>query len=70
MTKIDNKHINTIKRVVSAGYSDEKTILSLSAKQMVGFSKSLSEVNDVIELQDAIKENKLLDYIIKKENQY
>ncbi len=68
--KIDNKHINTIKRVVSAGYSDEKTILSLSAKQMVSFSKSLSEINDVIELQDAIKENKLLDYIIKKENQY
>lgn len=68
--KIDNKHINTIKRVVSAGYSDEKTILSLSAKQMVNFSKSLSEINDVIELQDAIKENKLLDYIIKKENQY
>ena len=58
--KIDNKHINTIKRVVSAGYSDEKTILSLSAKQMVSFSKSLSEIN----------ENKLLDYIIKKENQY
>lgn len=68
--KIDNKHINTIKRVVSAGYSDEKAILSLSAKQMVSFSKSLSEVNDVIELQDAIKDNKLLDYIIKKENQY
>lgn len=68
--KIDNKHINTIKRVVSAGYSDEKTILSLSAKQMVSFSKSLSEVNDIIELQDAIKDNKLLDYIIKKENQY
>ncbi len=68
--KIDNKHINTIKRVVSAGYTDEKTILSLSAKQMVSFSKSLSEINDVVELQDAIKENKLLDYIIKKENQY
>ena len=68
--KIDNKHINTIKRVVSAGYSDEKTILSLSAKQMVSFSKSLSEINDVIELQDAIKENRLLDYVIKKENQY
>lgn len=67
--KIDAKHINTIKRVLAAGYADEKTIISLSAKQILKISKSLNEATEIIELQDAIKNNQLLGYIIQKENQ-
>ncbi len=66
--KIDNKHINTIKRVFAAGYADEKTIVSLTAKQIVEFSATLADVSAVIEFQEAIKNNKLLSYILKEES--
>lgn len=66
--KLNTKNVNTIKRVAAAGYADEKSITALTAKQMVTFSKSLSDINSVVELQDAIKENRLLAYLIKQDS--
>lgn len=65
--RIDTKHINTIKRVVSAGYTDEKSIAAISISEAAKISKTLPEVKDVAELQSAIEEHRLLEYIIMKE---
>lgn len=67
--KIDNRHINTIKRVFAAGYGDEKAIASLSTKQILDISGSLAEVSAVVEFQEAIKNGKLLSYILKEGSQ-
>lgn len=67
--KLDNKHINTIKRVFAAGYSDEKSIASLTTKQILSFSGSLADISAVVEFQEAVKNNTLLSYIKKEESQ-
>lgn len=65
--KIDAQHLNTIKRLVDAGYADEKAITALSTKQVIDICRSLQEVKAVVALQEAITQNRLLSYLIKKE---
>lgn len=65
--KIDAQHLNTIKRLVDAGYTDEKAITALSTKQVIDICRSLQEVKAVVALQEAITQNCLLSYLIKKE---
>lgn len=65
--KIDAQRLNTIKRLAEAGYADEKAITALSAKDLIDICRSLSEIKSAVELQDAIKSNQLLSYLVKKE---
>lgn len=66
--QINSQHLNTIKRLMAAGISDEKQIAALTAKEIVNMSKSLAEVKAVVDLQEAIAKNQLLSYLIKKES--
>lgn len=66
--QINSQHLNTIKRLVAAGFSDKKQIAALTAKEIIDMSKSLAEVKAVVDLQEAIAKNQLLSYLIKKES--
>jgi uncharacterized protein YoaH (UPF0181 family) len=66
--QINSQHLNTIKRLMAAGISDEKQIAALTAKEIIDLSKSLAEVKAVVDLQEAIAKNQLLSYLIKKES--
>ena len=65
--KIDAQRLNTIKRLMDAGYADEKAIIAMSTKKVIDICRSLQEVKAVVALQEAITQNRLLSYLIKKE---
>ncbi len=64
---INNRNLSILRKVVEAGYVDEKTISGLSAEDMVGFCKDLRDIKAVIELQKAIKSGAIIAFLTSKE---
>ena len=59
----NKNRMNVLKKVLDAGYSTNKQITDLTAENMIKFCKTITEVADVLELQKAVKENKLISYL-------
>lgn len=59
----NKNHMNVLKKVLDAGCSSNKEITDLTAEDMITFCKTITEVADVLELQKAVKENKLISYL-------
>lgn len=66
---MDMKRLNTLKRVLAQGYTEEKRIVALNAEDMAKFCKSIPEILAIVELQKAISTNSLISYLAGKEIQ-
>lgn len=64
--QINSQHLNTIKRLMAAGISDEKQIAALTAKEIIDLSKSLAEVKAVVDLQEAIAKTNCCPISLKR----
>lgn len=60
---INNKRLNTLKKLIDMGYTSPKDIISLTAEDLVAFCRSIEELTNIIELQKALKDNKLVQYL-------
>lgn len=60
---MDNNRLRILKKVLDTGCTSEKEIIALSTKDMIQFCKSITEVSDVLELQDAVKANRLIAFL-------
>lgn len=65
--KMNNRNLNILRKVVDAGYTDEKSILALTAEGMVDFCRDLREMKAIIELQKAIKSNTIIAFLTSQE---
>ncbi len=65
--KINNRNLTILRKVVEAGFTDEKSISALTAENMVSFCKDLRDMKTVIELQKAIKTNTIIAFLTTKE---
>lgn len=65
--KINARSLTVLRKVVEAGYADEKAIANLTAEKMVDFCKDLRDMKAVIELQKAVKSNAILAFLTKQE---
>ena len=59
----NKNRMNVLKKVLDAGYATNKQITDLTAENMIKFCKTITEDADVLELQKAVKENKLISYL-------
>lgn len=48
--KMNNRNLNILRKIIEAGYTDEKTISALTAEDMVDFCRDLREMKGIIEL--------------------
>lgn len=64
---MNQKRMNVLKKVIDNGYTDEKTIANITAEQMTKFCRSIDEISTVIELQKAIKANRIISYLAGKD---
>ncbi len=65
--KINNRNLAILRKVIEAGFIDEKSISALTAENMVSFCKDLRDMKAVIELQKAIKTNAIIAFLTTKE---
>ena len=65
--KMNNRNLNILRKIIGAGYTDEKTISTLTAEDMVEFCKDLREMKGIIELQKAVKANTLIAFLSQEE---
>lgn len=61
--KVDKKRLNLLVKVVESGRTDEKAITSISSREMTDICKDMNEMRDLLDLQDAVKANKLIQYL-------
>ena len=64
---MNNRNLNILRKIIEAGYTDEKTISTLSAEDMVDFCRDLREMKGIIELQKAVKANTLIAFLTSQE---
>ena len=65
--KINNRNLNILRKIIEAGYTDEKTISTRTAEDMVDFCRDLREMKGIIELQKAVKANTLIAFLTSQE---
>lgn len=65
--KMNNRNLNILRKIIEAGYTDEKTISTLTAEDMVDFCRDLREMKGIIELQKAAKANTLIAFLTSQE---
>lgn len=65
--KMNNRNLNILRKIIEAGYTDEKTISTLTAEDMVDFCRDLREMKGIIELQKAVKANTLIAFLTSQE---
>lgn len=61
--KVDKKRLNLLVKVIESGRTDEKAITSISSREMTDICKDMNEMRDLLDLQDAVKTNKLIQYL-------
>lgn len=61
--KVDKKRLNLLVKVIENGRTDEKAITSISSREMTDICKDMNEMRDLLDLQDAVKANKLIQYL-------
>lgn len=65
--KMNNRNLNILRKIIEAGYTDEKAISVLTAEDMVDFCRDLREMKGIIELQKAVKANTLIAFLTSQE---
>lgn len=66
---IDSRRLNTLKKLIQQGYTENKDIVSLTAEDMTKFCRSFAEITAIVDLQKAIKSNNLVAFLAGKEFQ-
>lgn len=66
---IDNARFRILKKVLDSGFSTERDIVGMTAEDMIGFCRAISEVAEVLELQKAVKEHRLITYLTGKDKE-
>lgn len=65
MATIHAKHLSILRSLVEAGCKDEKQIASLTIRDAVKLPRNCRiELASVLECMQAVKENKLLSYLV------
>lgn len=63
----DQKRMAVLKKVIDKGFDDEKKVVSITAEQMITFCRSIDEISNIVELQKAIKANRLIPFLAGKD---
>ena len=64
MSKINNKAVKTIAKLMEEGYATEKEIQAMTIDEMLVLPGiSVGEIGMINELQKAIKANKVISYL-------
>ena len=64
MSKINNKAVKTIAKLMEEGYATEKEIQAMTIDEMLLLPGiSVAEIGMINELQKAIKANKVISYL-------
>lgn len=64
---INTQHLSVLRKVIDAGFVDEKAIISLTTEEMIPFCKTIADISAVVELQKAIKTNHLISFLADDE---
>lgn len=65
--KMNNRNLNILRKIIEAGYTDEKAISTITAEDMVDFCRDLREMKGIIELQKAVKANAIIEFLASQE---
>lgn len=60
---IDNNRFRILKKVLDSGCKSDKDILALTARDMLELSRSVLEMAEILELQDAVKGHRIISYL-------
>lgn len=64
--KVDKKRLNLLVKIIESGRTDEKAISSITTREMIDICKDKNEIADLLDLQEAVKNNKLIPYLVEK----
>ena len=71
--KLDNRKVRILRKLVEYGADTEKKIADLALMDLVQISKetslSVPEMELISELQEAIKEKKVISYLVEREEE-
>ncbi|MDE5994545.1 MAG: hypothetical protein K2G60_03430 [Oscillospiraceae bacterium] len=65
-TKVDKKRLSVLTKVIESGRSDDKAILAITSREMTSLCKDMNEMSELLDLQDAIKAGKVIQYLAGK----
>lgn len=71
--KLNNRKVRILRKLVESGADTEKKILDLGLVEIIKISKSTSlsfqEMELINELKEAVKEKKVISYLVEKEGE-
>lgn len=60
---VDKKRLALLTKVIENGKTDEKAIQSITSREMTKICKDMNEMSALLDLQDAVKAGKLIQYL-------
>ncbi len=60
---VDKKRLALLTKVIEHGKTDEKAIQSITSREMTKICKDMNEMSALLDLQDAVKAGKLIQYL-------
>lgn len=67
---VNHKSVNTISKLLEAGFTTEKDILSMTLDEILSLPGiRLADVKCINELQKSIKENKIITFLCSNNNE-
>lgn len=64
--KVDKKRITLLTKILESGRADEKAILAITSRDMTSLCKDMAEMKELLDLQDAVKAGKIIQYLTGK----
>lgn len=64
--KVDKKRLSVLTKVIESGRVDDKAILAISSRDMTSLCKDMNEMTELLDLQDAVKSGKVIQYLAGK----
>lgn len=64
--KIDKKRVALLTKVIESGRTDDKAILNITPREISSICKDMNEMTELLDLQDAVKANKVIQYLAGK----
>lgn len=64
--KVDKKRLTLLTKVIESGRADDKAILAITSRDMTSLCKDMSEMKELLDLQDAVKAGKVIQYLAGK----
>lgn len=67
--KINQRHFGMLKKVIETGCCTEAQIQALKTEEMLKFCRNIQEMADIVALQKAISEKRLVAFLAEEEGE-